>query len=80
MCDGFIRSLNGMFQLVAYLPFNGFTTTELSVEADSGRQIIIAPMEGEAARSFLGNFDQAWGSGELADVTDAVKFLLLRYL
>lgn len=34
---------------VAYLPFNGFTTTELSVEADPGRQIIIAPMEGEAA-------------------------------
>lgn len=42
---------------VAYLPFNGFTTTELGVEADPGRQIIIAPMEGEAARSFLGNFD-----------------------
>ena len=61
---------------VAYLPFNGFTTTELGVEADPGRQIIIAPMEGEAARSFLGNFDQAWGSGELADVTDAVASIV----
>lgn len=61
---------------VAYLPFNGFTTTELGVEADPGRQIIIAPMEGEAARSFLGNFDQACGSGELADVTDAVASIV----
>jgi len=33
-------------------------------------------MEGEAARSFLGNFDQAWGSGELADVTDAVASIV----
>lgn len=58
--------------VVAYTPFGGFTTSELGVErAATGYQMIMRP-DTATSRELLRQFNLAWDSGELRDVTDAV--------
>lgn len=57
---------------VAYMPFRGMTTAELGVDKSPRRQGIIARQNAPTSRALLATFDEAWGSGELDDVTDAV--------
>ncbi len=57
---------------VAYTPFQGFTTSELGVEkSTSNYQMIIRP-DAPTSRGLLQQFNLAWESGRLVDVTDAV--------
>jgi len=56
----------------AYMPFNEFTTTQLGVSRHTASYQGVARMEGPAAKGFLEQFDRAWNSGELHDVTDKV--------
>lgn len=58
--------------VVAYTPFGGFTTSELGVErAATNYQMIMRP-DTATSQELLRQFDRAWDSGELHDVTDAV--------
>lgn len=58
--------------VVAYTPFERFTTSELGTEkSEMAYQTIIRP-DTSTSRELLHKFDQAWESGELHDVTDAV--------
>lgn len=56
----------------AYTPFAGLTTAELGVDSSSGRQMLIMRPDPSTSRALLDIFDEAWNSGQLDDVTDAV--------
>ena len=57
---------------IAYTPFQGFTTSELGTEkSGTGYQMVMRPDTSTSAE-LLRQFDAAWNSGELHDVTDAV--------
>lgn len=57
---------------IAYLPFDEFTTVKLGTErGDSGFSMTMRLDAGQS-RECLRNFDEAWESGQLQDVTDAV--------
>ncbi len=57
---------------VAYMPFNGFTTSELGTEKSSSTFSFVMRQDSSQSRQLLRQFDDAWDSGELTDVTDAV--------
>lgn len=58
--------------VVLYTPFQGFTTSELGVESSaSSWQTILRP-DTATSRGLLHQFNQAWESDDLHDVTDAV--------
>jgi superfamily II DNA or RNA helicase len=55
-----------------YMPFNGFTTTELGVRSPS-EYLAVARMDTASSQAFLKMFDGAWNdSGRMQDVTEAV--------
>lgn len=57
---------------IAYLPFDEFTTVKLGTErGDTGFSITMR-LDANQSRECLRNFDEAWDSGQLQDVTDAV--------
>ena len=57
---------------IAYLPFDEFTTVKLGTErGDTGFSITMR-LDASQSRECLRNFDEAWDSGQLQDVTDAV--------
>lgn len=57
---------------LAYTPLSGFTTSELGIEnAASNYQMVMRP-DTPTSRELLHQFNAAWDSGELHDVTDAV--------
>ena len=59
-------------QPAVYLPFNGFTTSELGTEKSSDSYTGITKLDAAASRSFLEMFNRAWGDAQLQDVTEAV--------
>lgn len=59
-------------EAAAYTPFAGLTTAELGVDSSSGRQMLIMRPDQSTSRALLDIFDEAWNSGQLDDVTDAV--------
>ncbi len=57
---------------IAYPPFDEFTTVKLGTErGDSGFSMTMR-LDASQSRECLRNFDEAWDSGQLQDVTDAV--------
>ena len=58
--------------LAAYLPFNGFTTSELGTEKSAASYSAITRLDAQSSRSFLEMFNRAWDDGRLHDVTEAV--------
>ena len=57
---------------IAYLPFDEFTTVKLGTErGDSGFSMTMR-LDASQSRECLRNFDEAWDSGQLQDVTEAV--------
>lgn len=57
---------------IAYMPFNEFTTTQLGVRQGVSNFSMTNRLDGETSREWLRNFDEAWDSGQLQDVTEAV--------
>ncbi len=57
---------------VAYLPFNGFTTSELGTEKSQASYSAITRLDAASSRSFLDMFNRAWSDDQLQDVTEAV--------
>ncbi len=57
---------------VTYLPFNGFTTSELGTEKSQASYSAITRLDAASSRSFLDMFNRAWSDGQLQDVTEAV--------
>ena len=55
-----------------YMPFQEFSTTQLGVSRHASSYQGVGRMDGDAARGFLAQFEQAWNSGELHDVTERV--------
>lgn len=70
--DNTFLVVDGQEGAVAYTPFAGLTTAELGVDNSSGRQTLVMRPDASTSRALLGIFDEAWGSGNLDDVTDAV--------
>ncbi|MEQ2638263.1 helicase-related protein [Paratractidigestivibacter faecalis] len=70
--------LSGFFNLgkpdddVAYLPFDEFTTRKLGTDNSGGVAGTTMRLDTAQSRALLADFDAAWNSGELHDVTDAV--------
>lgn len=57
---------------IAYLPFDEFTTVKLGTErGDTGFSVTMR-LDAAQSRECLRNFDEAWDSVQLQDVTDAV--------
>lgn len=57
---------------IAYLPFDEFTTSKLGTERSASSFDTTMRLETSQSRELLRQFDQAWGSGQLHDVTGAV--------
>ena len=57
---------------VAYMPFDGFTTRKLGCDNSTDAPDVTMRLDASQSRALLKQFDDAWGSGELHDVTDAV--------
>lgn len=57
---------------VSYLPFNGFTTSELGTERSASSYTAITRLDASSSRSFLDMFNRAWVDEQLQDVTEAV--------
>lgn len=57
---------------VSYLPFAGFTTSELGTERSASDYSAITRLDAASSRSFLDMFDRAWSDEQLQDVTEAV--------
>lgn len=57
---------------VAYMPFDGFTTRKLGCDNSTDVPDVTMRLDASQSRALLKQFDDAWGSGELHDVTDAV--------
>ncbi len=57
---------------VAYMPFDGFTTRKLGCENAAGAPDMTMRLDTSQSRALLQQFDAAWGSPELHDVTAAV--------
>ena len=70
--DNTFLVVDGSEGTAAYTPFAGLTTAELGVDNSSGRQALVMRPDASTSRALLGIFDEAWDSGELDDVTDAV--------
>lgn len=70
--DNTFLVVDGPEGTAAYTPFAGLTTAELGVDNSSGRQALVMRPDASTSRALLGIFDEAWDSGQLDDVTDAV--------
>lgn len=57
---------------VAYMPFDGFTTRKLGCDNSADAPDVTMRLDASQSRALLQQFDSAWNSGELHDVTDAV--------
>ncbi len=57
---------------IAYTPFQGLTTSELGTERSANSYSTVMRPDTPTSSELLRQFDEAWGSGELDDVTDAV--------
>jgi len=57
---------------IAYLPFDEFTTSKLGTERGESGFSMTMRLDASQSRECLRNFDEAWESGQLQDVTDAV--------
>ncbi len=57
---------------IAYLPFDDFTTAKLGTERGGSDFSMTMRLDASQSRECLRNFDVAWESGQLQDVTDAV--------
>lgn len=57
---------------VAYMPFAEFTTSKLGTTRATSNYGTTLRVETNQSRELLRQFDQAWGSGDLHDVTEAV--------
>ena len=57
---------------VAYMPFDGFTTRKLGCDNSAEAPDVTMRLDASQSRALLKQFDDAWDSGELHDVTDAV--------
>lgn len=57
---------------IVYTPMQGFTTSELGVEKSASSYQTIIRTDAETSRALLRQFDMAWDSDELHDVTEAV--------
>ena len=60
---------------VGYMPFGEFSTTQLGVSRHAGSPAFssfVMRQDAQQTRGLLAMFDQAWNSGGLHDVTDAV--------
>ena len=57
---------------VAYMPFDGFTTRKLGCDNSADAPDVTMRLDASQSRALLKQFDDAWDSGELHDVTDAV--------
>lgn len=57
---------------VAYLPFGGFTTSELGTEKSPDSYSAITRLDATSSRNFLDMFNRAWTDSQLQDVTEAV--------
>lgn len=57
---------------VAYMPFDGFTTRKLGCDNSANVPDVTMRLDASQSRALLKQFDDAWDSGELHDVTDAV--------
>ena len=57
---------------VAYMPFDGFTTRKLGCDNSADAPDVTMRLDASQSRALLKQFDDAWYSGELHDVTDAV--------
>lgn len=58
--------------VVSYMPFSDFTTSELGVERGHTSYGVVTRPETATSRMLLENFQQAWDDPALADVTEAV--------
>ena len=56
----------------AYMPFDGFTTRTLGCDNSTDTPDVTMRLDASQSRALLQQFDAAWDSGELHDVTDAV--------
>ncbi len=76
-CDDDGR-MSGFFSIdkaddaVAYMPFDEFTTSKLGCNSSVRPPEMTMRLEPAQSRALLRQFDEAWGSSELHDVTDAV--------
>ena len=57
---------------VAYMPFDGFTTRKLGCDNSTDAPDVTMRLDASQSRALLQQFNAAWDSGELHDVTDAV--------
>ena len=57
---------------VAYMPFDGFTTRKLGCDNSAEAPDVTMRLDASQSRALLKQFNAAWDSGELHDVTDAV--------
>lgn len=57
---------------VSYLPLGGFTSVELGVGHSADAYGAIVRQDTVSSRQLLNTFEQAWGSSDLEDVTEAV--------
>ena len=57
---------------VAYMPFEEFTTRKLGCDSSANAVGTTLRLDTGQSRAMLADFDAAWGSGELHDVTEAV--------
>ncbi len=57
---------------VAYMPFDEFTTSKLGTEHSKVRTSPTMRLDTAQSRALLQSFDDAWNSGKLQDVTEAV--------
>ena len=57
---------------VAYMPFDGFTTRKLGCDNSAETPDVTMRLDASQPRALLKQFNAAWDSGELHDVTDAV--------
>ena len=57
---------------IAYVPFQGFTTSELGTEKSTTNYSMVMRPDTSTSAALLNQFNAAWDSGELDDVTDAV--------
>lgn len=69
--NGFM-DINKTDDNVAYMPFDGFTTRKLGCENSTDVPDVTMRLDASQSRALLKQFDDAWDSGELHDVTDAV--------
>lgn len=56
----------------AYMPFQEFSTTQLGISRRACSYPGVAKMDAVQAQGFIDQFDQAWNSGQLQDVTQTV--------